>query len=729
MDTNPPGATSDPENANSRAPATYSPSDEDAKLVRDILQKKERWKRDRQPHEPQWFTNNAFFRNQHYVEWDREENRLKQLQAKPERIRLKINRLQGKIRARLAKFLKNRPKPVVVAATNEYSDYLKAKSTQKMLIYEHRRLHLEEKFKDALYWAKDTSKAFWWLHWDPTVIARVASTDPSTGMITYEEAELGDVRVEVGNAFQFLAGDPGIARLAEQPEIMRVTSRLVSDAKRQHPAFAQYISGDSTDDMLFRYERQIATISSIGIGSASPRQKNSDYVTVIEHFVRPNGAHPKGAYRVLVGEILVKKEKELPFGFYDMENPYPCVEFVDIPVSGAFWGPTLTEFLIDLQKEYNLLRNKLAEHARWMAYPKIFVAKQHQLPKGAWTPDPGEFLEYVAFPNIPPPQPWTPPPVNSDIWRQIELLQREFDDISQVFPVSEGSRGGTTSGFQANLLQEASDTVHGPDLRGHELSMEDAYRKIRRMVRMGYSVPRLISVMSPSSAPEALEFSGEMIDEYADISVEIGSALPDLKAARQETVMNLYNTGLLGDIGDPEVRRRALSLLEMGSIDDAFDRTRADESQAAYENVKFSRGEQGPDPEFWEHHKLHYNVHTDWLKSPEGRGASDQLRMMVIRHTVLHARWINPQSALQIAQESGIQDPGVIQKIQQMLPPPPPPPGGVPGPGAGGPPPGAQGAPGGPPPEGPSGAPPPPMPPPGPPPGAIPVIPGGPPAG
>lgn len=711
-DTLPPGTALPEESGGTRPAAVYAPSEADAKIVREILQKKRRFAQDRQPHEPQWFTNNAFFRNQHYVEWDREENRLRQLQAKPERVRLKLNRLQAKIRARLAKFLKNRPKPVVVPATNEYSDYLKAKSTQKLLLYEYRRAGLEAKFKDALYAAKDTSKAFWWFHWDPTVKARIASTDPQTGLLTYEEAILGDVKVEVGSAFQFLPGDPGISRLAEQPEIMRITSRLVADVKRQHPDFAPYLTGDTSEDQLFRYERQIATLSSIGIGSASPRQKNADYLTVIEHFIRPNGQYPEGAYRVLAGEILVKNEQALPLGFADMENPFPCVEFTDLPVYGAFWGPTLTEFLIDLQKEYNLLRSKLAEHARWMAYPKIFAAKQHQLPKGAWTQDPGEFLEYIAFPNIPPPQPWTPPPVNPDIWRQIDLLQKEFDDISQVFPVSEGNRGGTTSGFQANLLQEASDTVHGPDLRAHELAMEDAYRKIRRMVKMGYTMPRLISVMSPAATPEALEFDGQMIDEYADIAVEIGSALPDLKAARQETVMNLYNAGLLGDIGDPEVRKRALSLLEMGSIDDAFDRTRADESQAAYENVQFSRGESAPDPEFWENHKLHYNVHTDWLKSPEGRGAPPPLRTLVVRHTVLHARWINPQSALQLAQEAGIQDPDVLQKIQALLPPPPPPAPGPVGPGAGGP------GPGGPPPPGPPPPPPPGIPPGGP--GAMP---------
>src|SRR5262249_11103106 len=160
---------------------------------------------------------------------------------------------------------------------------------------------------------------------------------------------------------------------------------------------------------------------------------------------------------------------------------FPCVEFCDMQVGGTFWPPALTEFLIDVQKEYNLIRSKMAEHSRWMAYPKLFAAKQHQMAKNAWSADPGELIEYAAYPSIPPPQPWTPPQINPDLWRILDIVQKEFDDISQIFPVSEGKSGGTTSGFQANLLQEASDTVHGPDLRQHELSLEDLYRKIRRM--------------------------------------------------------------------------------------------------------------------------------------------------------------------------------------------------------------------------------------------------------
>jgi hypothetical protein len=687
--------------------AVYRPSSEDQELIADTLQKYRKWRQARAPHEPGWFLNHAFFRNQHYVEFDEVDQRIKRQDAKPGRIRLRLNRMQSKLRARLAKFVKNRPKPVVTPATAEFKDILKARSSERSLEYQWRRMRLERKFRDALWSAKDCSKAFWWFHWDPTLSARILQSDPMTGANTYGEAPLGDITIENGNAFQVLVADPGISYIGEQPEIMRITMRPLADAKQRFSEVAHFLVADSGDDDLFRYERQMASLSSSGPSSDSSSKKDviKDQVTIKEHFVHPGARYPKGHYRCLVGSVLAEKRDELPYGFADMDNPYPVVEFSDLAITGAFWGPTISEFLIDLQREYNLMRSKLAEHARIMAYPKLLAAKQHQLPKNAWTADPGELIEYASYPNLPPPQAWVPPPINSDVWKIIEILQKEFDDISQVFPVSEGNRGGTTSGFQANLLQEASDTVHGPDLRAHEMTLEDAYLKIRRMMKLGYTVPRLLAIASPSYSAEVFEFSSEMIDEFADIHVEIGSGLPLFKAARQETVMSLFNSGVLGDPADPDVRRRALSLLEMGSVQEAFDSSKADENQARYENVQLGYGAQIPDPEFWEDHKVHYNAHTDWLKSPEGRQAPPPVRTTMVRHVVLHGRFINPQAALQIALESGLQDPEVIARIQAMLPPAPSVPGGPAAPGAGAPPPG--------PPPGPGPSAPPPVPPPG----------------
>jgi len=172
--------------------------------------------------------------------------------------------------------------------------------------------------------------------------------------------------------------------------------------------------------------------------------------------------------------------------------------------------------------------------------------------------------------------------------------------------------------------------------------------------------------------------------------------------------MMLYRENLLGDPASPQVQRTALSLLEMGGIEEAYDLSKDDESQARMENRLCSQGmvARVQKPHIWEDHQVHWDMHCAFLKSEEFRQLDPMIQQQFKAHCALHLRFLQPQLAMQMAMEEGLnQDPALMQSIQMMLPPPAPP-------GPGGPPPG--------PPQGgqPQGPPPPGAGQPGPPPGA-----------
>jgi hypothetical protein len=659
------------------------------------------WRELRQPFEKTWFINAAFDRGNHYVEFHDGSRRLFTPKVPPHRVRLKVNRFQAKLRARSAKFLKNRPKPVVVPATTEYEDYANAKGTQKVLDYLWRKQKLEKKLRHAIHWAKYCGKGFWWFHWDPSQMARVVQESQPGMPPVYADQQVGDVLVEPGSPFEVFVPDLGIPDMGDQPEMIRAKLRLKKDVaaryKKDKPQQVERMMSSGEQDTVFLYEKQIASLSNNQFGGESRKDEQDDRVLVLEYFQKACPSNPQGKYCVVAGGQLMKEMKGLPLGMGNLENPYPCVEFFDQSVPGQFWPPTLAEQLVDLQREYNLLRSKLAENLRLMAFPKLLVAKQHQIARASWTSEPGEIVEYVGAPNLPPPQPWYPPAVNTDIWKALELIQKEFDDLTQIYPVSEGGAGATKSGFQVNLLQEAADMVHGPDIRAHELSVEEACVKIRRIIKQFYDVPRLVSALGKTYLPEVFEFSSSQIDEMADIQIEVGSALPTLKAARQEAVMMLYRERLLGDPASPQVQRTALSLLEMGGIEEAYDLSKDDESQARMENRMASQGQVAriEKPHLWEDHQVHWDMHCAFYKSEEFRRLDPQIKAQFMTHGCYHLRFIQPQLAMQMAMEEGLsQDPALMQAIQTMMPPPPMGPGMPPGPPQGGqPPPGMMGGP------------------------------------
>ena len=669
---------------------TYVPSEEDLALVGEIERKFGEWKQDRQIHEPQWYINVAMFRGNHEVRWSPLDNRLLSSSSViPQRTRRHINRLFAKVRARRAKFLKNRPTWVVIPASSDIKDKLDARATGKVLDYLWRKLRLEVRFEEALIWAEGCSRGYWWLGWNAEAIGRVRmpQQDPTTGEATNEisEAVVGEVTVEAGSPFEVVVGDPGQSNLSRQDEMIRTKERTLDYIISAYPDRGHLVTAQGSGD-TFQYEYQISTLSNttgaFGGGGAADRMSHKrdekgspNSVVLMEYFHRPSSTYPKGKYCVIAGGVLLKEQDELPFGFWDLDNPFPCIEFVDVPVAGQYWGPTVLEQLIDIQREYNGIRSMISTHIKLMGHPKIFVAKQHQLSEGAWTPDAGEIIEYNARPGIKEPFPWIPPIIVGVAWIMIELLQNEYDDVSQIYPASEGKSAGTESGFHANLLQEASDLVHGPDVRAHELAIEEAAVKIRRIIKAGYTIPRLITITSSSYQPEVMEFSADDVDDYADIVVQAGSALPMLKGARIQAALDLYAKGVLGDPADPEVRRRLLNVLDMGGMEDIYEYARIDEDMINIENAQAEDGVTVPQPRFFEDHLKHWTGHINKLKSPAIMHWPSEARMELLAHSILHAKYINHAAAYQMSIEAD---------LEGLIPPPivmglPGAPGGMPG--------------------------------------------------
>lgn len=662
----------------------YDPSEPERRLIGEVEEKYNRWRRDRLMHEPQWFVNHAFARGHHYVEWSGIDQRLVVPPSPRHREHRTINLVQPKVRARLAKFLKNRPVPVVVPATSDIEDKQNAEATTKALDYAWRKFQLERCYRDALLHASHTGHGYWWFHWDEMALGRVLVPDEATGKESVQEGLIGDVKIEVSGPWEVLVADPSVTYVGDQPEIMRVRIRPVADVKALHREAAPYLKGDADDDQAFRYERQVATITSRGLGAAGtieerrPGGENeTTSVLVKELFTHPCAKYPKGRVIKVAGGVLLEVAEELPYGFWDLPNPYPTVDFVDMSLPGQYWGTTVLEQLIEPQREYNLIRSKIDESIKLMMHPKVFAARQHQIPKGAFTSEAGELIEVHLPPNMPYPQPWVPPNVATDSWRILEMCKKEIDDISHIFPEAEGRVGEASSGFQTNLLQEATDAVHAPDIRSHELVIEEAAIKIRRLMKWGYVIPRLITVMGRNMQPEAMEFSQAQIDEHADIIVQAGSALPTLRGAKIQSVLELYNAQVLGDPADPAVKRKTLKLLEMGTVEEAIDQAQLDEKQALLENLDFQKTVPVKAPDFWEDHTIHYDTHTALLKSPDVRQWPDEKKLAVIMHLVGHAQFVNPQAAMMIMQQYGLMPPGA----PMGAPPGGPAPGGPPAPG------------------------------------------------
>ena len=645
-----------------------------AKEVADTTQKFTKWATQRRPFEAAWFLNTAFLRGQQRVEYNDALAKLVTPVVPSSRVSMSINRIRPKVQARLSKFFKNRPRPVVIPASTDHTDVLNARATEQFLTYQWYRQHLEEKYKDARIWATTASKGFLWIRWNDAAEAKVQTGPGGQG----EVVPLGDIEIEAGSPFEIYPSDNTLSRIGQQPEFIRAKMRLKSEVKARYPNLSK-IDEEATSTERPATQR---TIDRLGTLNKRPDDRSGgapverlNQVLVLEHFVAPCGKYPKGRYKVIVGTEVARLQEELPHEFHTHpDNPYPVVEFADTIGAGQFWNTTLVEQLIDLQREYNFIRSLISENLRMMARPKIIVYKQHNLAEGAFTNAPGEILELSWIPGLPPPQILQPANIANDAWQLLALISREFDDLSLIYPSSVGKTADATSGYQTNLLQEATDGVHAPDIRNDELAIQELAWKMRRLAKLTYTEPRLIAVLGDNSRPMVQAFSQNQIDEFAEVRIQAGSMLPDLKSARIQLVQTMFKDGMFGNPQDPTVRKRVLNLLEMGGIESVQEEERADRDEAFQEEAKMDAGEQIHPAQFYQDHVEHLQVHQNEMKSSHFQSLPPQVQQAKVAHTITHLDWVQPVVAQALRQQYGLMD------LPVATPPPPPMPAAPPAP-------------------------------------------------
>src|SRR3990167_485441 len=352
----------------------YNPSIEDLARVAQVEYAFSTGRTLRRPHEPQWFINHAFDRGNHYVVWS-EGRGLVIPPAPSHRQRLAVNLVGALNRVRASKFLRSRPMPITIPATSDVGDRQNARFTTKALEYQARRLRMEQKYGDVVRLAQLMGHGYWWFHWDPTVMCKVKFSDPMTNEAQIEEIQGGDIRLEVDSPWGLLVGDAACHYIGDQPWIVRLKQRPLDEVRARFSETGKYVVGELGKDDALKYEEQVAALNPQGVGGlglsegretlrGSQGESEKTHILVKEYFEHPCPDYPKGRYMVVAGGVLLKNVEALPYGFHDMPNPYPVVDFPDIPRVGQYWITTICEQLVSPQREYNLLRSKLAEHIR-----------------------------------------------------------------------------------------------------------------------------------------------------------------------------------------------------------------------------------------------------------------------------------------------------------------------------------------------------------------------------
>lgn len=386
----------------------------------------------------------------------------------------------------------------------------------------------------------------------------------------------------------------------------------------------------------------------LGYGSGGFRMataKMQDHAVLKEYYERPSRKYPKGRFIVVAGNKTLHMGP-MPYMLGpDGELDMPFIRTVSIHVPGCFWGKSVIERCIPIQRRYNALRNRKAE------YLNLVAIGQWTVPDNAIDEDetelnnePGNIMKYKSALGKPEPVQW--PSLPSSFEREEQSLLAEFTAVSGVSELSRYSEAptGVKSGVALSIANEQDDTRIALTAARIATSMVLLGKYWLRLYRQFVKEPRILRSVGANRDVEVMEWTKSDLTSD-DVFIENAAALAETPAQRRQMVFDLMSAGLFNrpetSPMSEDARQKVFQLLEFGHWESGFeDDSQLQKSRARRENNLMMKGQMAPVMDFdddvahiAQHNRQRMQAEYDeLLRSPYGPIIDQMFREHIGQH-------------------------------------------------------------------------------------------------
>ena len=374
-------------------------------------------------------------------------------------------------------------------------------------------------------------------------------------------------------------------------------------------------------------------------------KEKGDYVTVIERYSLPDAENPDGRLLVVAGDTLLY-DGVLPYLCGENgERSLPFVRQASIAQPASFFGTSIIERMIPVQRAYNAVKNRKHEYFNRMT-AGVLLVEDGSVDLDELEEDgigPGKVLVYRQGSNVPVMENFGSVP--SEFGEEEDRLLGEFVSISGVsdFLLSSGLSSNNMSGVALKLIMQQDNSRLAMVSDNIRFAAKEVGKMILRLYKQFATFGRLKKIYGENGTIETRMFSsGDIGCEDIRFDVEdesVGSA-----EQRKETVRELFEMGLLnGPDGKPDenTRLKMLELLGLGNWEATCPEEELHRKKAMRENQSFSVSV--PEIESIDNHTIHINEHVSYLLR-EDCPLTGEKRKLLIEHVEGHKKLLNTVS-------------------------------------------------------------------------------------
>lgn len=596
------------------------------KIVRDVTEDFERRREERRLAESGWLLNLNFLSGNQYCDVSPlggvvEEDRRFYWQA-----RRVFNHIAPLVDARIAKIEKWKPTLRVRAFSDEEGDVKAAKLATGVLQYAQNRIGFSDTVSKAIAWAEACGSAFYKVAWDEQGGKKVGLRED--GSAVFE----GEVSVTALSPFEIYPDTlhaEGIEELRSVIHAKAVSTDFVYDQ------FGVEVHGAKLDDeALTGY--YVPTAGRQPLVSGARSAEIEDGVILIERYTRPTPEEPQGRLEIVAGNKLLY-EGALPYRNGERgERVFPFVKQDCMKLPGSFFGVSVIDRMIPVQRAYNAVRNRKHEFLN-RASMGVLTVEDGSVDADELTEDglsPGKVLVYRQGGK--PPEMLDCGNVPSEFAAEEEWLEKEFSLISGVSDLTTNStptRVTSATGLQLLLSQDESRL--SATLGSVERAMREVGRQILRLYRQFAGSARLMTLTGENKKTQVYYFNSADL-AVSDVQFETQEAVSTEE--KRNTLLRLYEAGVLTDEDGkitPENKNRILEAFGYGTYENARDISALHIAKAGEENLEMKEADVAVDE--YDDHALHEVEHVRYLLSAEYKKTKDAaVKERIVKHIAAH---------------------------------------------------------------------------------------------
>ena len=541
-----------------------------------------------------------------------------------------FNHIAPMIEARISKITRLNPNIEVLPASMDLADIKSAKLSKEIFKAVSNKLDLPSLSKYASTWCEICGTAFYKITWNSEAGMVIATDDKKA-------IREGDVDISVCSPFEILPDNLSCENISDMGSIIHAKAVSVDTIKNVYG-----VDVEPENVHSFSLDSGFGTSGGLGYDAHINKVTNinlKNYCVLIERYTKPNVNLPNGRLTIVAGDKLLF-DGDLPYLNGDNnERVLPFIKQTSSYMPGCFYGVSIIERLVPIQRAYNAIRNRKHEYFNRISMG-VLTVEDGSVDTDALEQDglsPGKVLVYRQGGQAP--TIMETPDIHADFKAEEERLMDEFKNLAGVSDLMDDSENYTNlSGTALQLLIEQDDNRVISAIDSAKQALKALAKHILRLYKQFAMMPRLIKIAGELGDVEMYYWDKNSI-RSDDVIFDTSTALGESVASRRSMLLQLLESGILYDKDgnfSPSMRSKCLDLLGFGAWEHSTDLNSLHINRAQEENILMRTADAEILP--IDDHQIHIDEHISYILSNGFRDCKnhDEVKLRILNHIENH---------------------------------------------------------------------------------------------